>query len=158
MFPALTGGFFTTEHHGSPPPGFLLISPPTSFGSPGMLYKNVQLPSWVRIWIMKVYALARGFPGGASDKELTCQCRRHKKCQFDPWVGMIPWRRVWEPIPVFLPGESHGQRSLAGYCPWDCKKSTRLKRLRTNAHMHLLKFSEIVNYTGYILPEKKDKY
>ena len=35
---------------------------------------------------------------------------------FDPWVGKIPWRRVWEPTPVFLPGESHGQRSLAGRC------------------------------------------
>ena len=33
-----------------------------------------------------------------------------------------PWRREWQPIPVFLPGESHGQRSLAGYSPWGCKK------------------------------------
>ena len=33
----------------------------------------------------------------------------------DPWVGKIPWRRAWQPIPVFLPGESHAQRSLAGY-------------------------------------------
>ena len=37
---------------------------------------------------------------------------------FDPWVGKILWRRKWQPIPVFLPGESHGQRSLAGYGPW----------------------------------------
>ena len=36
---------------------------------------------------------------------------------FDPWVGKIPWRRAWQPTPVFLPGESHGQRSLAGYSP-----------------------------------------
>ena len=35
----------------------------------------------------------------------------------DPWVGKIPWRRVWQPTPVFLPGESHGQRSLGGYSP-----------------------------------------
>ena len=34
---------------------------------------------------------------------------------FDSWVGKIPWRRKWQPTPVFLPGESHGQRSLAGY-------------------------------------------
>ena len=46
-----------------------------------------------------------------SGKESTCQSRRH---EFDPWVGKIPWRRRWQPIPVFLPGESHGQRSLAG--------------------------------------------
>ena len=37
---------------------------------------------------------------------------------FNPWVGKIPWRRVWQPTPEFLPGDSHGQRSLAGYSPW----------------------------------------
>ena len=41
---------------------------------------------------------------------------------FDPWVGKIPWRRKWQPTPVFLPGESHGQTSLAGYNPWGCKE------------------------------------
>ena len=63
-----------------------------------------------------------GFPGGASDKEPTCQCRRCKRCGFDPWVGKIPCRRAWQPTPVFLPGESHGQRSLAGYSPWGQKE------------------------------------
>jgi len=58
-----------------------------------------------------------GFLGGASGKEPTCQCRRHKGCEFDPWVRKIPWRRAWQLIPVFLPGESQGQRSLAGYSP-----------------------------------------
>ena len=46
------------------------------------------------------------------------------KPRFDPWVGKIPWRRKWEPTPVFLPGESHGQRSLATYGPWGCKSWT----------------------------------
>ena len=55
-----------------------------------------------------------GLPGGASGKEPACQCRRHKRCRFDPWVGKIPWRRVCQPTAVFLPGQSHGQRSLAG--------------------------------------------
>ena len=41
---------------------------------------------------------------------------------FDPWVGKIPWRRKWQPTPVFLPGESHGQRSLVGYSLWGCKE------------------------------------
>ena len=45
-----------------------------------------------------------GFPGGASGKEPTCQVRRHKRCGFDPWVGKIPWKRKWQPTPVFLPG------------------------------------------------------
>ena len=58
------------------------------------------------------------FPGGASGEELAYQCRRHMTCGLDPWVGEIPLRRAWQPTPVFLPGESHGQRSLAGYSPW----------------------------------------
>ena len=45
-----------------------------------------------------------GFPGGASGKESTCQFRR---CGFDPWVGMIPWSRKWQPTPVFLAGKFH---------------------------------------------------
>ena len=48
-----------------------------------------------------------------SGKEPACQCRRGKRHQFHPWVGEIPWRRAWQPTPVFLPGKSHGQRSLA---------------------------------------------
>ena len=45
---------------------------------------------------------------------------RHK---FNPWVGKIPWRRAWQPTSVYLPGESHGQRSLAGHSPWGRKES-----------------------------------
>ena len=58
-----------------------------------------------------------GFPGRTRGKEPTCQSKRHKRLGFDPWVGKIPWRRKWRPISVFLPGESHGQRSLADYSP-----------------------------------------
>ena len=47
-----------------------------------------------------------GLPDGSGSKESACQCRR---CGFDPWVGKIPWRRKCQPIPVFLPGEFHGQ-------------------------------------------------
>ena len=42
---------------------------------------------------------------------------------FDPWVGKMPWRRAEQPSPVFLPGESHGQRSLVGYSPWGRQES-----------------------------------
>ena len=63
-----------------------------------------------------------GFSSGASDKEPTCQCRRHKRLGFDPWVEKMPWQSTWQPTPVFLPGESHEQRSLAGYSPWGCKE------------------------------------
>ena len=52
-----------------------------------------------------------------------CQCR---KCRFDHGVGKIPCGMKWQPAPIFLPGESHGQRSLAGYSPRGCKSRTRL--------------------------------
>ena len=51
-------------------------------------------PSWLRQW------------------KISLQCKRPR---FDPWVMKIPWRREWQPTPIFLPGESHGQRSLVGY-------------------------------------------
>ena len=53
-------------------------------------------------------------------------CRKCWRPGFDPWVGKIPWRREWLPAPVSLPGESHGQRSLAGYSPWAHNSRTRL--------------------------------
>ena len=58
-----------------------------------------------------------GFLGGTSGKEPICQCRRHKRCGFDPCVGKILWRRALQPTQAFLPGESHGQRGLVGYNP-----------------------------------------
>ena len=51
-------------------------------------------------------------------KESACHCRKHQRCGFNPWVRNIPWRKKWQPIPVFLPGKFHGQKSLAGYSPW----------------------------------------
>ena len=48
---------------------------------------------------------------------------------FDPWVEKIPWRRKWQPTPVFLPGEFHGQRTLTGYSPWGCKESDTTEQL-----------------------------
>ena len=50
----------------------------------------------------------------------------------------IPWRREWQPTPVFLPGEFHGQRSLAGYSPWGCKESDMTEWLSTHTEMYLL--------------------
>ena len=65
-----------------------------------------------------------GFSGVSVIKNLSVNAADMRP-EFDPWVGKIPWRRVWQPTPVFLPGESHGQRSLAGYSPWDHKESDR---------------------------------
>ena len=68
-------------------------------------------------WDTVIDVCKRGFSGGASGKEPSCQCRRRSRCRFDPWLGKIPWRRRWQPTPVFLPGKSLGQRRLAGYSP-----------------------------------------
>ena len=57
------------------------------------------------------YVYIAGFPWWLSRKESTCKTGG---CGFYPWVGKIPWRKKWQPIPVFLPGKSHGQRNLGG--------------------------------------------
>ena len=61
-----------------------------------------------------------GFPGSSVGKESACDAGDLGSI---PGFGKIPWRREWQPTPVFLPGESHGQRNLAGYNPWGCKES-----------------------------------
>ena len=74
-------------------------------------------------WTVREFLLAmseEGLPRWRKNKESTCQCRRrkrHRRRGFYPWVEKIPWRRKWQLTPVFLPGEYHGQRSLAGYSP-----------------------------------------
>ena len=59
-------------------------------------------------------------PGGSDGKRICLQCKRPR---FDPCIGKNPWRREWLPTPVFLPGESHRQKSLTGHSPWGCKES-----------------------------------
>ena len=68
-------------------------------------------------------------------KKSTCQCRKHKRCRFNPWVGKIPWSRKWQPAPVFLPEKFQGQRSLVGYSPWVAKSQTQLSE-HTHTHTH----------------------
>ena len=75
----------------------------------------------------------------------TCQCRRHKRCRFDPWFGKIPWNRKWQPAPVFLPGKFHGQRSLVGYSPWGCKFWAQLS---VHAHTHT-EAGRLAKYISY---------
>ena len=60
---------------------------------------------------------------------LVAQRIKHLPAMQESWVGMIPWRRKWQPTKVFLPGESHGQRSLAGYSPRGRKESDATERL-----------------------------
>ena len=69
---------------------------------------NKGLPWWLRQW--RIW-LRCGRPG------------------LDPWIRKIPWRRKWQPTPVFLPGESHGQRSLVGCRSWSCKELDTMEQL-----------------------------
>ena len=75
------------------------------------------------------YQVILGLPWWLRGYSVCLECGRPG---FDPWVGKIPWRRKWHPTPVFLPGESHGGRSLVGYSPWGHKESDTIERL----HFH----------------------
>ena len=87
------------------------------------IHAQFFLKTYVFISFLSGICRGVGFLGGASGKEPTCQCWR---CRFNPWVRKIPWRRAWQPTPVFLPGKSHGQRSLAGYSNGITKSRTQL--------------------------------
>ena len=54
------------------------------------------------VFFFKVYLFLVAFPGGTSGKEPVCQCRRHKRWRFNPWVGKTPWRRAWQPSRVYF--------------------------------------------------------
>ena len=81
-------------------------------------------PFWVFVWDPdnlrwgSCLISVLGILGGTSGKEPACQCRRHKRRGFDPCVGKTPWRRAWQPTPVFLPGASHRQTDS----PWGCRE------------------------------------
>ena len=77
---------------------------------------------------MYLYGLSRWLTG----KEAFCRCRR---CGFNPQIGKIPWRRRWQPTPVFLPGKSQGQRSLVGYSHGVIKSQTWLS-MHTPISLH----------------------
>ena len=69
--------------------------------------------NWLAFWgDSQVVLVVKNPPVNAGDM----------RCGFDPWVRKMPWRRKWQPTPVFLSAESHGERSLVGYSPWDHKE------------------------------------
>ena len=98
-----------------------------------------QGPWYVHIGLNKILKFISpvffilGFPG----KEPTCQCRRRNEIQFDPYVGKIPWRRVWQPTPVSLTGQSHGQRSLVGYSLRGHKESDTTEQMSTHTQLYM---------------------
>ena len=83
----------------------------------------------------KYYPLLQGLPRWLSGKEPACRFRRLKRHGLNSCIGKIRWRRKWQPTPVFLPRESYGQRSLAGYSPQGCTKSDATEATQ---HTHIL--------------------
>ena len=83
--------------------------------------------------------------------KIRLQCGRHG---FHPWVGKICWRRAWQPTPVFLPRESHGQRGLAGYSPLGLKELDMTERLST---AQLRKLGKVFQNLSIIFLECKTK-
>ena len=79
---------------------------------------------------VKTVSALSSISSGASGEERTCRCRRQ---ELDPWARKVPWKRDWQPTPVLLPGEAHGQRSLAGYSLWGRKESDTTQQLRIYA-------------------------
>ena len=79
-----------------------------------------------------------GLPRWLSSKEPTRQCRRCRTHGFSLWFGKIPWRRKWQPSPVFLPRESHGQRSLVGYSPLGRKESDMTMQLSMHTYLRYI--------------------
>ena len=75
---------------------------------------------------------SNGLPGWLSGKESVFQGRRCRRCEFNPWVGKILWRRKWHPLQYSCPKKSHGQRILVGYSPWDHKESDRTELLNNS--------------------------
>ena len=87
-----------------------------------------------------------GLPRWCSGEESTFQCRRHKRCGFDPWVGDSPWSRQWKPTPVSLSGKFHGQESLMGYSPRGHKELNTPKHTNT-WHVHFRENLNKINLT-----------
>ena len=84
---------------------------------------GLQRATRLRCWTRTTAYI--GLPRWLSCKEAACQCPRHKRHRFDPWVRKTPWIRKWQPTPVYLPGQSHGRRSLVGYSLW-CHKELNM--------------------------------
>ena len=82
--------------------------------------------------VIRRFSGGSGLPQWRGGKEPACLRRRHKRHEVDPWVGKMPWRRAWQPTPVILPGESHGQRGLVGYSPWGHRELDTAERLSTH--------------------------
>ena len=96
----------------------------------------LRVQQWVSMWSSTRQVLVRGQAPVCVVAEMQRRCLQCGSPVFDPWVGKILWRREWLPTPVFLLGESHGQRGLASCSPWGHKESDTTEWL-TLSFFHL---------------------
>ena len=121
------------------------------FVSECLYFKSVSPVHFIYLLMI----IPRGFlPWWLSSKQSACQ---HRRCGFHPWGGEDPWRRKWQPTPVFLPRKSHGQRSLVDFSPWGCKRIghthkkknwTRLSDSKTRGFLHLRAYGATTEFVG----------
>ena len=92
----------------------------------------------------------KGFSPTSVGKESSCNAGIRLQCRrpgFNSWVQKIPWRRKWQPTPVFLPGKSHGQERLGDYSPWGRKRQTRFSDETTTILYYTILYYTILYYT-----------
>ena len=92
---------------------------------------NVKQSKTLFAILHKMMELSRWHSG----KESARQCRNHKRCRFDPWVGKIPWRRKYQLAPIFFPEKFQGQRNLADYSWWGHKELDPTEQQSTHTHV-----------------------
>ena len=91
-----------------------------------LLFTAICMASQTAILLFYISFSWGGLPWWLRQQSVCLQCRR---------PGFNPWRRKWQPIPVFLPGKFHEQRNLGGYSPWGCKELDMTERLNTAEHI-----------------------
>ena len=99
--------------------------------------------------LFEVILWINSFLGGRVVKNLPANTGDTIGRRFILWVRKIPWRRAWHPTPVFLPGKSHGQRSLVGYRMWSYKESNMTKHTHTYTHTLKKLISRLLHLTNY---------
>ena len=117
-------------------------------------YQPIYLARWLGIWFTDL--ILNGLPRWHSDKESACQCRRCRRPRFNPWIGKIPCSRKWQPTPAYLPGKSHGQRSLAGYSPW-VHRQTGLSDFHFTSYMYIYIYIWTI-LSNYFIYSNKEKH
>ena len=110
---------------------------------------RTRLSDWTELTPSKYHILwihsTEGFSDSLAGKESLCNSGDIKNHRLDPWVGKIPWRRAWQPTPVFLSGESHGQRSLA-VCGVE-KSQIQLSDFTFTFHIYIYTYTSLSLFT-----------